>query len=139
MFPSLRIGYLVVPESWIHLFRDAKWLCDRATPLLEQDDLTDWIVEGHFERHVRRMRKLYNLRRQVLIKAFEQYFGARVTILGANAGIHVMARIDTALSDRIVIEKAAAIGIGLISAKEYFINGSIKIAFTPTKYHHCFI
>ena len=78
------------------------------------------------------------MRRQVLIKAFEQYFGARVTILGANAGIHVMARIDTALSDRIVIEKAAAIGIGLISAREYFINGSIKIAFTP-KYHHRFI
>ena len=68
------------------------------------------------------MRKLYNLRRQVLIKAFEQYFGDRVTILGANAGIHVMVRIETALLDKVVIQKAAAVGVGLISAREYYLQ-----------------
>ncbi len=122
MFPSLRIGYLVVPESWISLVSNAKWLCDRVTPLLEQYALTDWIAEGHFERHIRRMRKLYNLRRQVLVKAFEQYFGDRVTLLGANAGIHVMVRIETALLDKVVIQKAAAVGVGLISAREYYLQ-----------------
>ncbi|MBE9167776.1 PLP-dependent aminotransferase family protein [Pleurocapsales cyanobacterium LEGE 06147] len=120
MFPSLRIGYLVVPLSWISLVSKAKWLCDRASSLLEQYALTDWIAEGHFERHIRRMRHLYNLRRQVLIEAFQNYFGSRITILGANAGIHVMVKIETGLSDDMVIQKAAGVGVGLISAREYY-------------------
>lgn len=122
VFPSLRIGYLVVPEPWISLVSKAKWLCDRFCPILEQCALTDWIAEGHFERHIRRMRHLYNLRRQVLITAFQNYFGERVTILGENAGIHVMVRIETILADDLVIQKAAVVGIGLISAREYYLQ-----------------
>jgi GntR family transcriptional regulator/MocR family aminotransferase len=68
------------------------------------------------------MRSLYNLRRQALISAFEQYFGDRVTILGAKAGMHVMVRIATHLSDELVIQKAAAEGIGLISARKYYLQ-----------------
>lgn len=122
MFPSLRIGYLVVPQSLITTATNAKWLCDRFTPLLEQYALTDWITEGYFERHIRKMRQLYNQRRQVLIKAFQQYFGAKVTILGANAGIHLMIRIKTAIPDAIIIQKAAAVGVGIISARKYYLN-----------------
>ena len=130
MFPSLRIGYLVVPPSWIKIISKAKWLCDRSVPLLEQYALTDWIGEGDFERHIRKMRQLYNLRRQALITAFNKYFcdrpspakADRATILGANAGIHVMVKIETGLSDRAVIEKAAAVGIGIISAREYYLS-----------------
>lgn len=122
MFPSLRIGYLVVPHSWISTISKAKWLCDRTTPLLEQYALTDWITEGHFERHIRKMRKLYDVRRQVLIQAFQQYFGKRVTILGSKAGIHLMVKIATVIPDSIVIQQAAAVGIGLISAREYYLN-----------------
>ena len=122
LFPSLRIGYLVAPPAWIPIIRQAKWLCDRFCPTLEQYALTDWIASGHFERHIRRMRHLYDLRRQVLIKALKGYFEARVTILGENAGIHVMVKIETGLADDIVIQKAAAAGIGLISAREYYLK-----------------
>jgi GntR family transcriptional regulator/MocR family aminotransferase len=122
MFPSLRIGYLVVPQSWVSLISKAKWLCDRTVPLLQQQTLTDWIAEGYFERHIRRMRQLYNLRRQVLIAALEKYFGNRITIFGANAGIHLMVKIETNLSDRLIIEKAAAVGVGLVSAAKYYLK-----------------
>jgi GntR family transcriptional regulator / MocR family aminotransferase len=53
LFPSLRIGYLVVPSNWISVVSKAKWLCDRSSPLLEQYILTDYITEGYFERHIR--------------------------------------------------------------------------------------
>jgi GntR family transcriptional regulator/MocR family aminotransferase len=122
LFPSLRIGYLVVPSAWISVVSRAKWLCDRQSPLLEQYALTDWITEGHFERHIRRMRHLYNQRRQVLVSALKHYLGSRVTILGENAGIHLMAKIETALSDEIVIEKAKLKGVGLISAQGYYLT-----------------
>ncbi|MDJ0743111.1 MAG: PLP-dependent aminotransferase family protein [Xenococcaceae cyanobacterium MO_167.B27] len=122
LFPSLRIGYLVVPPSLISLVTTAKWLCDRFSPILEQYALTDWMGEGHFERHIRRMRHIYDLRRQTLVKALKEYFGSRVTIFGENAGIHLMVKIETVLPDDIVIEKAAAAGIGLISARGYYLQ-----------------
>lgn len=122
VFPSLRIGYLVVPPNLIPIVSKAKWLCDRFCPVLEQYALADWIRLGHFERHIRRMRQLYNLRRQALITAFDLHFGSRVTILGENAGIHLMAKIKTNLSDETVIKTAAAAGIGLISARDYYLQ-----------------
>lgn len=122
LFPSLRIGYLVVPTAWIPLVSRAKWLCDRQSPLLEQYVLTDWIAEGHFERHIRRMRHLYNQRRQVLVNALKHYFGSRVTILGENAGIHLMAKFETALPDEIVIQEAKRLGVGVISAQGYYLT-----------------
>lgn len=122
LFPSLRIGYLVVPSAWIPVVSRAKWLCDRQSPTLEQHALTDCMTEGHFERHIRRMRHLYNQRRQVLVNALNYYLGSRVTILGENAGIHLMARIETALPDKVVIQKAALAGIGLISAQGYYLT-----------------
>ncbi|MDA0267576.1 MAG: PLP-dependent aminotransferase family protein [Cyanobacteria bacterium] len=122
LFPSLRIGYLVVPEPWVLLVNRAKWLCDRQAPTLEQCALTDCLTEGHFERHIRRMRHLYNQRRQVLVNALKHYLGSRVTILGENAGIHLMAKIETGLADQEVIQRAAVVGVGVISAQSYYLN-----------------
>jgi GntR family transcriptional regulator / MocR family aminotransferase len=122
LFPSLRVGYLVVPTAWIPVVSRAKWLCDRQSPTLEQYALTDCITEGHFERHIRRMRHLYDRRRQTLTNALKYYFGDRVTILGENAGIHLMAKIETTLPDELVIQKAAIVDVGLISAQDYYLK-----------------
>jgi GntR family transcriptional regulator/MocR family aminotransferase len=122
LFPSLRIGYLVVPPKLIEVFARAKWLSDRQSPLLEQYVLTDFINEGYLERHIRRMRSLYNQRRQKLVQALIDYFGERVTILGENAGMHLMVRLSTPLSDKAVISRAAAMGVGLVSARRYYLE-----------------
>ncbi len=122
LFPSLRIGYLVVPTAWIPVVSRAKWLCDRQSATLEQYALTDFITEGHFERHIRRMRHLYNQRRQALVNSLEQYFGPRITILGENAGLHLMARIKTDLPDKVVIQNAAFKDVGLVSANDYYLK-----------------
>jgi GntR family transcriptional regulator / MocR family aminotransferase len=122
LFPSLRVGYLVVPTVWMPIVSRAKWLCDRQSPTLEQYALTDCITEGHFERHIRRMRHLYDHRRQTLVKALNDYFGDRVTILGENAGIHLMAKLETALPDEVVIQKAANVAVGLTSARGYYLT-----------------
>ncbi len=100
----------------------AKWLCDRQSPTLEQYALTDCLIEGYFERHIRKMRHLYNHRRQVLVNALKHYFGSRVMILGENAGIHLMAKIETVLPDEIIIQNAAIKGVGLISAQGYYLT-----------------
>ena len=94
MFPSLRIGYMIVPEQLIKPFASAKWLADRQTPLLEQAALADFIREGHLERHVRRMRRIYGRRREVMLESLERHFGASAAFSGDAAGMHILVRLD---------------------------------------------
>jgi GntR family transcriptional regulator/MocR family aminotransferase len=122
LFPSLRIGYLVVPPSLVEVFTHAKWLVDRQCPLLEQHVLADFISEGHLERHIRRMRILYDQRRRALVEALTLHLGQQVTILGENAGIHLMVRLHTALSDEEVVHRAALFGVGLVPAQPYYLG-----------------
>jgi GntR family transcriptional regulator/MocR family aminotransferase len=122
LFPSLRIGYVVVPQALADTFERAKWLMDRHTPTLEQRALTDFINEGHLERHLRRMRALYDRRRQKLVNALQTHFGARMTILGENSGMHLMIRLRSPWGNEEVIRRGAAAGVGLLSARMYYLR-----------------
>lgn len=122
LFPSLRIGYLVLPKSLVAIFARAKWLSDRHLPILEQQVLTDFIVEGHLERHIRKMRSLYDSRRQVLVQALKSNFGENAIILGEKAGLHIMVKLKTHLDDDEIIQRAAKVGVGMMSASMHYLN-----------------
>jgi GntR family transcriptional regulator / MocR family aminotransferase len=122
LFPSLRVGYLVVPPSLVRIFVSARWLTDRQTPTLEQRVLADFINEGYLERHLRRMRTLYDRRRQILSRSLKQHFGDCVTILGENAGMHLMARLETGRTDDEVLRRANQAGVGILSARIYYLT-----------------
>jgi GntR family transcriptional regulator/MocR family aminotransferase len=87
---------------------------------LEQQVLTDFINEGYLERHIRRMRTLYDQRRQALLQALFRHLGQRVTILGENAGMHLMIRLHTRLGDEEIVDKAAQLGLDLVNAQPYY-------------------
>jgi GntR family transcriptional regulator/MocR family aminotransferase len=118
MFPGLRIGYVVAPEPLVKPFVRAKWLADRHTPVLEQAALADFIGEGHLERHVRRMRRLYGRRREVLVAAIEQHFGEMAQILGDAAGMHVLVR----FADAAVLESTARNRVQVMSARSCYLD-----------------
>lgn len=126
LFPALRVGYLVAPAPLARVFARAKWLADRQTPMIEQRVLADFINEGHWERHLRRMRTLYDKRRQALVHALENHFGDSVTIMGENAGMHLMirlsGRLSAKLSDDEVERRARLAGVGLVSARLYYLG-----------------
>jgi GntR family transcriptional regulator / MocR family aminotransferase len=122
LFPSLRIGYLVVPQALVAVFERAKWLMDRHTATLEQRALTDFINEGYLERHLRRMRALYDRRRQKLVGTLKTQFGDHVTILGENSGMHLMIRLRSQWNAAEVVQRAAAVGIGLLDARIYYLG-----------------
>ena len=129
LFPALRVGYLVAPPSLARVFARAKWLADRQTPMIEQRVLADFINEGHLERHLRRMRTLYDKRRQALVRALETHFGDRVTILGENAGMSLMIRLRGRLDDDEVTRRARLAGVGLVSARHYYLVESRRDEF----------
>jgi GntR family transcriptional regulator / MocR family aminotransferase len=123
MFPALRVGYLVAPPDLVEVLARARWAADRQTPSLEQYALDDFIREGHLERHIRRMRLLYSRRREVLMEELAQRFAGRVTLWGESAGLHLMVRFRTGLSDAELVRRALAVGVGLESTEGCRIAG----------------
>lgn len=125
MFPGLRLGYVVLPEPLVEPFVRAKWHADRQTAHLEQAALADFIREGHFEQHVRRMRRVYEGRRAALLDALDRHFAARVRVLGDAAGMHVVVRFDVSgISGR-----AARNGVHLAGTGHYYSGDQVANEF----------
>jgi len=122
LFPALRIGYLVLPQPLVSLFARAKWLCDRHQPLLDQQVLATFIEEGHLERHLHKMRLVYDQRRQALVQSLQETFGEQVSVVGERAGLHVMVHFQTSLPDEEVIQRATDQGVGLMSAQGQYLQ-----------------
>src|SRR6185437_12117709 len=78
LFNSLRLGFLVVPERIVDAFAAARSTLDRHPPTLEQAILTDFILDGHFGHHVRRMRQLYARRMEALCDASRERLAGRL-------------------------------------------------------------
>lgn len=122
LFPALRLGYIVAPPELAPVLARAKWLTDRHSPLLEQQVLCDFISAGYLERHIRRMRSVYQAKRLLVTSTLTELLGNRVSFLGDDAGINVLIQIDTALSDDEVAAEAAQLDVGIASAAQYYLG-----------------
>lgn len=111
LFPALRLGYVVVPADLIPAFSAVRDASDIFTPTLYQAVLADFIGEGHFARHIRRMRMLYMDRRRALVNALRAQLGDIVEVIGAEAGMHLVALLPPETEDVAVSKQAAQNGI----------------------------
>jgi GntR family transcriptional regulator/MocR family aminotransferase len=111
MFPALRLGYVVVPKDLVPAFSAARDAADIFSSTLYQAVLTDFIREGHFARHIRRMRMLYMDRRRALVNAIQIQMGDMTEVIGAEAGMHLVALLPRGTNDVVVSRKAAQRGI----------------------------
>lgn len=107
LFPSLRLGYIVIPPGLVDRFVAVRQAMDVYPPHLYQAVLHDFISEGHFARHIRRTRPIYSERRNVLVAALRREFGTSVEVLGAEAGMHLVATLRKGRHDRSVSKQAA--------------------------------
>jgi GntR family transcriptional regulator/MocR family aminotransferase len=107
LFPALRLGYVVVPKDLVPAFSAARDAADIFSSTLYQAVLTDFIREGHFARHIRRMRMLYMERRRALVNAIQIHMGDMAEVIGAEAGMHLVALLPRGTNDVAVSRKAA--------------------------------
>ncbi len=89
VFPALRIGYVILPYKLQERWRDLRTHTDVQNPPFEQAALAEFLRTRKFDRHVKKMRKIYGQRRQVLLKSLEEAFGSEWTAYGDSAGLHV--------------------------------------------------
>jgi GntR family transcriptional regulator / MocR family aminotransferase len=124
MFPSLRLGYMILPERLVEPIRSVKALMDTGGPSLAQAALVDFIREGHFERHLHRTRTRNASRRAAMLEAIERHLGSRAQVTGVNAGLHLMLwlRDLPASRSRELRIRAARAGVGVYPVEPFYLK-----------------
>lgn len=118
LFPSLRLGYVVVPPDLIDPFVTALALTNRSVPTIDQAVLADFIVESHFARHIRRMRMLYAERQSILVDLVKRNLAGIVEISPAEAGLHLIGWLTNG-DDRLISKQLADHGIHAVPISAY--------------------
>jgi GntR family transcriptional regulator/MocR family aminotransferase len=111
LFPAVRVGYVVVPPPLWERFVAAREALDLFSPTLYQLALAEFLREGHFARHLRRMRGVYLKRREALLGGLARHCGDYLTVHNADAGLHVVVLLRPGMSDVDVVQRMAARGL----------------------------
>ena len=122
MFPALRLGYMVLPKDLVGLFAAAREAMDWSSPLLFQAAMTQFIVEGHFARHIRKMLLLYESLRDTLVDCMQADGAEEFSVLSADAGMHLVVLLNELVSDVDVSNAAAALGVSAVPLSKCFLK-----------------
>ncbi len=111
LFPSLRLGYLVVPPSLVENVVHARRGMDLHSPGLEQAVVADFMVEGHFQRHIRRMRTLYAERQALLHQMLTRRLSGLLEVQPDTAGMHLVAWLPPEMESQPVMQALRDAGL----------------------------
>jgi GntR family transcriptional regulator/MocR family aminotransferase len=134
VFPALRLGFLVAPEDLIEIFASAKALRDWHSPNIDQAVLAEFITDGHFTKHIRKMRGLYEERQQILLEEAEKHLRGMLELTPSTAGMHLIGWLPEDLNDRRIFQaglennlQLAPISASCLNAK---LRGGIFLGYT---------
>jgi GntR family transcriptional regulator/MocR family aminotransferase len=119
LFNALRIGFIVVPERLAEAFRIARSFIDRHAPTLEQAVLTEFINEGHFGHHVRKMRQIYSDRSQLLAEEANRRLSGLLDVENAQSGMCTVAWIKTRVTEMVVTRRAEQLGLEVVPISSF--------------------
>ncbi len=119
LFPALRLGFVIVPNALQDRLAAARRVADQHPPALEQAVLADFILDGHFSRHLRRMRMAYRERLEALTAAAARFCRGALTLRAVRTGLHAVADLDGIDAFRVSVE-AAKRGIEATPLAAYF-------------------
>ena len=139
LFPSLRLGYVVIPADLVDRFIMIRRAMDLGPPGFHQEVLADFIGEGHFARHIRRMRVLYHERRTALVASIESELGDMVEVQGSEAGMHLTVTLRDEGRDVEIAERAAQQNLSIWPLSAHYLGEAPRRGFilgfgsTPTE------
>jgi GntR family transcriptional regulator/MocR family aminotransferase len=126
LFPAVRAAYLVLPKGLVEPFIRAKALADGFTSPFVQAVLGDFLGEGHFSAHLRRVRELYRERRDAFVKAAARHLPPHAVLGPAEAGVHVAVHLPEGSDDRRLSERARRDGLALPALSAHSIESAAR-------------
>lgn len=128
LFPGIRLAYLVVPEAQVERFELISQIFSGGGPELTQAIVTAFLAEGHFARHIQRMRKLYAERRAAATNGLERALGAHMRIDPQPGGMHLVLRMQGQGSDCSLAERIRSHGMFAHALTNWSISEKVKPA-----------
>jgi GntR family transcriptional regulator/MocR family aminotransferase len=125
LFPALRLAYIVLPPDLVNAFVEARRAMDLCSPTFPQVVLTDFIREGHFARHIRKMRLLCRERRNALVRALRKELDGLI-VLGDQAGMFLTATLPGEIHDREICERAAQVGLRVAPLSQSYLGETAR-------------
>ncbi len=122
MYPGIKLGYLVVPPALADSFKRGLYELQRPGQVVIQTALAEFIEEGHFARHIRRLRQVYGERRQLLKKALAPVVRVGARLPPAGSGLHLLVELPPQCNDVRVAELAAEQGLRVYPLSRYCIG-----------------
>lgn len=123
-FPGLRLGYLVVPPTLTEAFAQVRALSVRHSEIGTQAVMAEFIAAGHFQRHIRRMRRAAQARRDALLQGWPSHVPGCQPLPAVDAGLHLSVRVENRARELELVNKAAAVGVELNALSDYWLPDS---------------
>jgi len=122
LMPSLRVSYLVLPKKLLPTYEARFDTNFQPVSRILQKSLEIFIREGLWEKHLRKMRVLYKKKQDLLLSAIAEVFEGKVTVIGAEAGLHILLEVHTSKEEAELIQRAEVAGIRLKNTTHNWIN-----------------
>jgi len=123
LFPGIRLGFVVAPSWARRALANAKQVWDWHSPVLEQDALAAFISEGHMARHVRKMRKVYSERRELMMSGLQAHFSPWLEAIPSSGGMHVTALVRESVDIDAIVRSARQRNMELSSLRKFSLDG----------------
>jgi GntR family transcriptional regulator / MocR family aminotransferase len=121
--PTFRISYMILPLHLMQRFEQRLGFYSCSVSNFEQFTLAKFIQDGHFERHINRMRSHYRAKRDLLIKELTTTLGSQIKVLKKESGLHFLLRFDAPMSDQYVVAQLKERGVCASCISEYYHEG----------------
>jgi len=121
LFPSLRLGFVVLPPHLVETFRPARFVLDRQPPWHEAVTVARFVESGDLERHVHRLRRVYRERRDTLRESLAEAFGDAIEIGPCETGGHLAIILPPGTDDRALVDAARSCGVGASPLSSFYL------------------
>ncbi|OWR32588.1 GntR family transcriptional regulator [Saccharibacillus sp. O23] len=122
LMPSVRIGYLVLPDKLMDVYRRRGHHYKQTASRMDQHTLTMFMQSGEWARHLNRMRNLYKKRYTALHAAIRSHMGTRMRVIGASSGLHLLLEPNNGMTEQELIASAEQAGVRVYPVEEFHMN-----------------
>ncbi|MYL43732.1 MocR-like pyridoxine biosynthesis transcription factor PdxR [Virgibacillus salexigens] len=133
--PGLRLSYMVLPQPLLNRYKNRFLHFESSTSLFSQLTMAKFMVNGEWNRHIKRMRLVYKRKMEHLVSLLKEQFGQNISIIGEQSGLYVLIKVNLACSEKWLMERAHHYGVKVRPTSIYFIKNHpdrpiIKLGFS---------
>lgn len=122
LIPSIRISYMVLPFSLLKRYHEHFTIYKQTASRLHQITLSHFMNDGHWQRHLNKMRTLYRKKQGIFIQAIRKYLGDKVKIIGDHSGLHIVLEVNNGMQEEILIQSAKHAGVKIYPISIYYFH-----------------